>query len=277
MNPWQLSTVPHNFSPADPTPARWIPWIQTTGCRQMAMDLCLLDISIAHPEWGPSLRIYNWSEDTLSLGYHQPTDRLAAYSHLTTLPWIRRPTGGRAVFHAGSLTAEVTYSLVMPPSVYTQGSRRASYWRLCEFLRHGLALLGVRLDPTQTRTGSREYTRQASCFATSTAADLTYQGYKLMGNAQVWRQGHVLQHGTLLLQPDRERWETLLPGSTQGIIGLAEILQRSVTPEELQTVFRTAAAQSFNYAWSEQDWEPHELTHIDQLALSFHSLNPQSA
>lgn len=167
---------------------------------QMAIDRWLFEQCHLglHP---PVLRFYRWSPAAISLGHHQRTWP----SHWHTLRWqnqsidlVRRPTGGRAVLHAGDLT----YCIVLP---HQSGHRRQTYEYLCEFLIRGWRSLGIEL---QFGTAGRGYQRQVNCFESATAADLvTPDGFKLIGSAQGWQKQTVLQHGSMRLQidPDLQR------------------------------------------------------------------------
>jgi lipoate---protein ligase len=174
---------------------RLIPLWQGQGQIQMAIDQWLFDQCHQglHP---PVLRFYCWAPAAISLGHHQRTWP----PHWQTLRWqnqpidlVRRPTGGRAVLHAGDLT----YCLVLPRQ---SGHRRQTYEYLCEFLIQGWRSLGVEL---QFGTAGRGYQRQVNCFESATAADLlTPDGFKLIGSAQGWQRQTVLQHGSMQLQID---------------------------------------------------------------------------
>jgi len=49
--------------------------------------------------------------------------------------------------------------------------------------------------------------QRSSCFATSTVADLVHAGgAKRVGSAQLWRGGHLLQHGSIQLDPCPGLW-----------------------------------------------------------------------
>ena len=112
---------------------------------------------------------------------------------------MRRPSGGRAVLHAG----ELTYALVQPA---LSGRRVDTYTQACQWLQQGFAALGQPLQFGQA--GGGEAQQRSSCFATSTAADLIHgNGAKRIGSAQLWRQGYVLQHGSVLLNPPPELWQ----------------------------------------------------------------------
>ena len=115
------------------------------------------------------------------------------------LSLVRRPSGGRAVLHAGDLT----YALV---GSSFQGRRREVYERLCQFLIQGFKTLGMPLVMGQAGRG---YIHQPNCFGTATAADLVQvdTGAKLIGSAQLWREGALLQHGSILLRPEKALFE----------------------------------------------------------------------
>ena len=78
------------------------------GAWQMAVDEALLES--AAERGVPTLRFYQWSEPTLSLGYFQHhADRLA-HPDSRACPLVRRATGGGAIVH----DVELTYSLALP-------------------------------------------------------------------------------------------------------------------------------------------------------------------
>jgi lipoate-protein ligase A len=179
-------------------PVRWIPPLTLPGALQMALDEQLLEASLADGAGAATLRLYRWSRPTLSLGYHQrslpPHWQGLVRDGLVDL--VRRPSGGRAVLHAGDLT----YALIWPAAAGTrrQAYARASGWLCRAFAELGLPLRFGRSAPSRERS---------SCFATSTQADLVHRnGAKRIGSAQLWRRGGLLQHGSILLNPPIELW-----------------------------------------------------------------------
>jgi lipoate-protein ligase A len=190
-------------------PVRWIAPCLREGAWQMAIDAWLLEgpgvvnpASLVGP--APAFRLYRWSRPTLSLGWHQR--RLEPHwSDLVRqgrLALVRRPSGGRAVLHGGDLT----YALVWPRP---QGSRAEVYGRALAWLIEAFAAMGEPL-----RSGSQAASLQrSSCFATSTAADLVHaNGAKRVGSAQLWRGGHLLQHGSIQLDPCPVLWREVFGG-----------------------------------------------------------------
>lgn len=174
---------------------RLIPPISASGIVQMAIDEWLLEQHCLGKEL-PCLRFYTWQPVAISLGYHQRSYP----DSWNTLHWqgkpidvVRRPSGGRAVLHQG----DVTYSLVT--SGYS-GRRRDIYVQLCKFLVNGWQSLDVSLH---FGANNHSYRRSHNCFGASTAADLVMDnGYKVIGNAQLYRNGCILQHGSIRLRPN---------------------------------------------------------------------------
>ena len=79
----------------------------------------------------------------------------------------------------------------------------------------------------------------------STGADLCYNGKKFIGSAQYRKQGYILQHGSILLDYNKELLEELFKEeiSTDAIISLKEI-----NPEiKLQDIIN-AAFQYFQHS-----------------------------
>jgi len=181
---------------------RLVPIYRGTGLEQMAIDSWLLS-QHAKGLQPPCLRFYTWKTPTLSLGYHQ-RQFPAAWNNLRwnnqPVDLVRRPTGGRAVLHQGDLT----YALIASG---LKGPRRAVYQQLCQFLIQGWQSLGVALS---FGVAGRGYIHNPNCFGTATAADLVMDdGYKLIGSAQVYRDGGLLQHGSMRLRPDSELFEAV--------------------------------------------------------------------
>lgn len=183
---------------ADAPPWRWIPPLQAPAATQMAIDRWMQQQVLAGG--APLLRLYRWSRPTLSLGRHQQRwpPHWVALQQEGALELVRRPSGGRAVLHAG----EITYALAMRPDGQ---QREAVYRRCCRWLQQAFALAGVPLGFGAAAATAAQ--QRSNCFATATAADLVESsGAKRIGSAQYWQGGVLLQHGSLLLDPPRTLW-----------------------------------------------------------------------
>ena len=179
--------------------------MEASGSTQMAIDEWLLE----QHRLGKStscLRFYTWTPIAISLGYHQrhyPEHWQRLQWNNQTIDLVRRPSGGRAVLHQGDLT----YSLITSGLA---GRRRDVYAHLCQFLIEGWHSLGIALH---LGADKQSYQSADSCFGTSTAADLVMgNGYKVIGSAQLYREGCILQHGSMRLFPDSSLVEKVFGG-----------------------------------------------------------------
>lgn len=234
---------------------RLIPLSDGTGVEQMSIDNWLLTQHSLGLQ--PScLRFYTWESPTISLGYHQHQFP----DHWNNLEYkgqkvdlVRRPTGGRAVLHQGDLT----YSLVTSG---LKGSRRDMYRQLCQFLITGCKGLGVELG---FGTAGRGYIKNPNCFGTSTAADLvTSGGYKLIGSAQVYREGCILQHGSVRLNQDSVLFEAVFGEDTSAS------QQPNVDSRQLIDSLVDAARNDFKISFEHQALTPTEI----RAAMTTHQI-----
>lgn len=215
------------------------------GATNMAIDEAIL-YALADGHGLPTLRFYQWQPPCLSLGYNQhwrdiddTACRQLGYS------WTRRATGGRAILH----TDELTYSLIIPrtdPRV--QGGVTESYRLLSFGLLQGLAQLGVSVkqatkEDVQATLQARRDDRKNGpvCFDTPSTYEITWQGRKLIGSAQLRRKKMVLQHGTLPLQGDLNRILDVLNFSEA-----ERVQQRQLLPQRATTL-EMAAGQVLSF------------------------------
>jgi lipoate-protein ligase A len=172
-----------------------------TGAWNMALDETLMD-AVAAGESPPTVRFYQWEPPCLSLGKRQPPGGvdLAACAG-DGVDVVRRATGGWAILH----TDELTYSIaVRPDDPRAEGAILDAYRRLSQGLVAGLHLLGVPAAMNPVAPGGT-HNASAACFEMPSAYEITVEGRKLIGSAQVRPSGRVLQHGSLPLCGDIAR------------------------------------------------------------------------
>ena len=175
----------------------------------------------------PALRLYRWSRVTLTLGHAQRPEAALDLAALASrgIPWVRRPTGGRALLH---LPDELTYAFAAPRGVAT--GVRAAYWRVMDAVREALARF-VRLDAAASGAPSEGPGRGAAaarlpCQAVATGHEISAGGRKLVSGAQRWRRGAFLQHGSIPWTVDRPLTNTLAglpPEAPLAAVGLDEL------------------------------------------------------
>ncbi len=151
----------------------------------------------------PTLRLYAWSPPCLSLGFAQPISQIDL-DRAASLGWdvVRRPTGGRAILH----TDELTYSIVVSEQdPLVSGGVLESYQRLSQGIVAGLRTFGLEpeVQPGVPLTPAER--ERPVCFEAPSAYEITLQGRKVAGSAQVRRRQTVMQHGTIPLEGDITR------------------------------------------------------------------------
>lgn len=198
------------------------------GARNMALDVALLDAA-AREEQPPTLRFYSWQPPCVSLGRFQALEAIRT-EYLALRGWdlVRRPTGGRAVLHH----LELTYSIVLPPSVVGGVGVRSSYALLVECLNRGLATLLPHAAPPTAPACNARTSREANCFALAGECDTLVAEGKLVGSAQVRKGGALLQHGSILLDAEPEAWAALF-GTAGRLVTLRRLLGKTPQPERV--------------------------------------------
>jgi lipoyl(octanoyl) transferase len=144
------------------------------------------------------LRVYAWSQPTLSLGRNQRAAGIYREALLAErgVGVVRRPTGGRALLHH----REITYSVTAPCD--DTGALLAEYDRINALLCGALAALGVPVVAAAPATRAAAPSA-APCFAEPARGELTLRGRKLVGSAQWRERGAMLQHGSILVDDDQ--------------------------------------------------------------------------
>lgn len=193
---------------------RYIPYEVHSGAENMAIDEALLRTMAHTLEPQPVLRFYGWNPATLSLGYAQSyykeVDEIACRAEGIDI--VRRPTGGRAVFHE----YELTYSVIAPENnLNVMGTVIQSYMRISQALLKGFRTLGV--DAEMVASERKPQDRSAMCFESPSWYELVVDGRKLVGSAQVRKEGVLLQHGSILLHSNAERLFRLLKFPSEGV------------------------------------------------------------
>jgi len=195
----------------------------------MAVDEAILE-AVGAEIMPPTLRLYRWDPACLSLGYAQPAadvDQDQLRAHGWTL--VRRMTGGRAILH----TDELTYSVTLPAAhPLAQGSIVESYRRLSAGLLATLEHLGVMANADKRASNK---TLGAICFEVPSDYEITADGKKLLGSAQVRKQNAVLQHGTLPLWGDITRISDALAfaDAAEREMARQRVVERATTVEHI--------------------------------------------
>jgi lipoate-protein ligase A len=238
----------------------WIDAVPRPGWANMAIDSALLDrAERGEEQW---LRLYGWAPSCLSFGRHEPAARRYDRRRITELGLdvVRRPTGGRAVWHAG----ELTYAVTAPAARF--GSLAVAYAAIHEMLRTALQSLGAdaSLAPTgRAARGAPVRVDAGACFAQPVGGEVLVGTRKVIGSAQLRQERAFLQHGSILLDNDQAMVGAVTRGDTPPppdlAAPLATFLGRAVDHGIVADAVAAAAAAAWLDGWERCDGEAAEV------------------
>jgi lipoyl(octanoyl) transferase len=211
----------------------------------MAIDLALHDRAARTGEG--FLRFYRWEPSCLSFGRHEPARRRYDRGRIEAMGMdaVRRPTGGRAVWHA----RELTYAVAAPDT--SMGTLREAYHRIHETIALALRRLGA---PVQLAPQPHVATPvdAGSCFAAAAGGEVVHIEQKVAGSAQLRSGGAFLQHGSVLLEDDQSRIvEVSRSGAASpAVVALSHLLGRPVPWSEVADGI-AGAARAWGPDWAE--------------------------
>lgn len=245
------------------------------GPLNMAVDELILS-AVGAGEQPPTLRLYGWQPACLSLGYGQPaTD--ADRERIAARGWqiVRRATGGRAILHTDELTYSVTLPLAHPLAT---GSIVDSYRRLSAALLRALQRLGASVDADEKAPGTKLI--GPICFEVPSDYEITANGKKLVGSAQMRKQGAALQHGSLPLWGDVARIcdalvfvdETVREQAKARVreraATFADVMGETITWDDAAQAVAGGFAEAFDLAWDKRPLSAAERTRAHELRES---------
>jgi lipoate-protein ligase A len=178
-----------------------------TAATNMAIDRAVL-VANSEGKVPPTVRFFAWKPPAISIGYFQSLNDEVDLENCKKLgiDYVRRITGGGAVFHED----ELTYSIIIPES-HPQISKNImkSYGRICGALIKGLKNLGVESNYAPIN-------------------DIIANNKKISGSAQTRKLKTVLQHGTILTDVDVDKMFSLLKVPNEKIKDklIADVKQR---------------------------------------------------
>ncbi len=241
---WELDLAP-------PRP----PWAQ------MAIDRWLLHRAETDSV-PPVLRLYQWDRPTLTLGRHQGVE--ADNIDLDTcarrgVAVVRRPTGGRAVYHGPGLTYAVVAPLPHPGATVAA----CYHWAITPLL-HALAGLGLEVEELgRTRGAGAGEGLRAACYAAPSAGEVALAGRKWIGSAQRRLRRSFLQHGAIPFTSEAEPLAACLrfPDAARRVRWIEALTRRSADPApHLAGLTREALTRAITEAWARHHhiarWRP---------------------
>jgi lipoate-protein ligase A len=206
---------------------RLIPFDRFSAFENMATDEAILEEG-QRSEGPPTLRFYGWRGPAVSIGYFQDLRREinCDFCHKSGIDIVRRPTGGKAVFH----DSELTYSFVAHKrnSLFSSDIME-NYGTISRCIARGLAKAGIEAALVEEGRGSPSGSRDSFCFSIPLRNELLAGGKKICGSAQLRSRSAFLQHGSILLDFDPEMTARVMWNNEENLMEDISKLKSSVT------------------------------------------------
>ena len=215
-----------------------------------------IDNALLHSAQGGDafLRLYRWSPPCLSFGRNEPATTRYDVDQIRELGLdaVRRPTGGRAVWHED----ELTYAVAAPNETF--GPLRESHVAIHEMLVAALGRLGVEATLADRRSGRAPPPSAGACFAAPVGGEVVVADRKLVGSAQVRTGGAFLQHGSVLLKNGQDVVSRVTRGNVPQIraTSLGDVLDRVVSFAEVAYAIEGEARERWSGTWRTGDGPP---------------------
>ena len=220
------------------------------GAYHMARDLELAENLRDDPNAQNVFRLYSWKPSCISLGYQQDDSSINFDAcKAAGVDVVRRPTGGRAVYHAHELTYAVIKRFEPGEGIYAVHNAIAE--SLLELLQP-ICNNELELMHCDGRSIREAYTpgtlTNIACFTSTARYEISWHGKKVVGSAQRRFGNAVLQHGSILLSDEHLRlpeflnitdsqqreMHAMLEAETATI---SQICGRQIAPEEMLAAF----------------------------------------
>ena len=221
-----------------------------SGIFNMAMDTALLQLAADRDT--SVVRIYEWSEPTVTLGYFQAAG-MEMQTPFPQLPTVRRLSGGGAILHHH----EITYSLVLPASHPARQDPSSVYEVVHRAIISLFQETGVECQlrrefdiesPAASKEATDRITEPFLCFLRKNPNDIVHQsGNKLVGSAQRRRKGVTLQHGSIILKA------SFLTPQVLGVGDLSADFKVSSFWKKLPLAIAAAIGESANFRSFSED------------------------
>jgi lipoate-protein ligase A len=217
----------------------------------------------------PTLRVYTWRPPAASLGRFQEAGRSVSLDACRQLgiDVVRRPTGGRAILHTEE---EITFSIVVAAERLGTTGVMDSYRALAQGVTTGLRSLGLdaRLVERAGQRAPRARASDPACFAIKARCDLVVGSSKLVGSAQVQRNGFILQQNSLPLAIHLDDWTRVFLRDAEApqAVGLWDVAGSPIPYSDVAEALKTGFEEAFAVVLADGGFSDGEASRARELA-----------
>ena len=235
---------------------RWrlIPPKEYEPSLNMAIDEALFK-EYAEGNSPPTIRFYTWKPDGISIGCFQEPQEILNINKLKdkNITFVRRITGGEAIFHGKDLSYSVVLSekdLELPKSV------KESFKVITSFIINAYKSLGINAGYF-SETEDKESPSSSLCFAKKRNFDIKIDDKKIGGNAQKRNKNIIFQQGSIPLYFDLDEINEFfieeLDCKKDNITSLSQVLGKSLSFNEVSNMLKNSFSETFKVTLDEQD------------------------
>jgi len=220
------------------------------------------EVLLSEPSTRPTLRVYTWLPEALSLGYFQRIEDVPAARRIPDV--VRRITGGGAIHHH---RRELTFSISADAGhpLY-RGEITGSYTRVHGLVMEALRKAGLASDAAlrlaEAAGGLRsDLAGTGMCFHASAPLDIVWGERKGVGSAQRRTRGRVLHHGSIKLGPS----------PFEPDVATAHAAGVEISTKTMAHALRAALAEGLGVSFVDEPATPPELARARELGARYTS------
>ncbi len=222
------------------------------GAWNMAVDEVLLESAAVN---GPTLRIYQWSEPTLSLGYFQRYTEREKHPASSQCAVVRRSSGGGAILHHH----ELTYSFASPVQDRIRCDASDLYRAIHRCLVGALRNFEIDAKLRESATKIPAANEPFLCFLRQAEGDVLLNDRKVGGSAQRRKHNAVLQHGSVLFESSH---------SAPELLGIRELSSSSISLDELRAEWLAWISEFLGLDFSPASLSSDETNKVRKIAAN---------
>lgn len=239
------------------------------AAENMARDEYLFQL--CHETRRGFIRFYSWKRPTFSIGVSQKSARALNLDFIRAngCDYVRRITGGKTVLH----DHEITYAVVSSEDLFfKEHDLHRSYLLISRVLVNALRSLGVDAVLSQG-SGALLARSHNPCFSFPTANEIEVSGKKIIGSAQKRDKQALLQHGSIPLTMNYERYAA-------GANFSPELIARSMTtwsdisgssPHDLTAALAEGFRSFIGNDFAPFDWNQADFQQLAELTEKYRS------
>lgn len=212
------------------------------------------------------LRFFGWEPPSVSIGTFQKIQEInIEYLKEMNIPLVRRPTGGKGVYH----NYELTYSIVIPKNhPLCELDIIDSYKEISKVFIDSLKEFGIKGELTKKGGEAKGF-----CFSSQNYYEVSVNGKKIIGSAQRRKKEGILQQGSIPIELDYEKIKKIFYLEEIDDFTSLKELNNSIEIESLEEVLIKNFIKFFSVPYEIREQTQDEIKIGEDLYINKYSLD----